>query len=99
MPRVSSKSSGRPATLEVFNTLDLTGVDAVLMSGTGMPTLRAMQQLITRVPLLSSNLCLAWALDKAANETELRSATPGSATFASWLARDAAWRGRVDAQR
>ena len=78
--------------LDVFARLDLTGADAVLMRGTGMPTLRAMAQLTgaasnlhagnggasgtsrrnatnalrtTGLPLLSSNLCLAWALDQA----------------------------------
>ena len=75
--------------LEVCNTLDTKDADAVLMSGTGMPTLRAMQQLDIGIPLLSSNLCLAWALDKAAG---------GAAAFAPWLARDAAWRRRLAAR-
>ena len=75
--------------LDVFATLDLTGAEAVLMSGTGMPTLRAIAQLSLQhagLPLLSSNLCLAWALDKAAG---------GSAALAPWLAHDAAWRARL----
>lgn len=75
--------------LEVFNRLDTTGADAVLLSGTGMPTLCAMQQLDIGIPLLSSNLCLAWALDKAAG---------GVAAFSPWLAREAAWRQRVNAR-
>ena len=78
--------------LDVFATLDLEGAEAVLMSGTGMPTLRAIAQLSAThagVPLLSSNLCLAWALDKAGG---------GAASFAPWLASDAAWRLRL-AQR
>jgi len=39
---------------------------AVLMSGTGMPTLRAIGEIshATGKPVLSSNLCLAWALGK-----------------------------------
>ena len=74
--------------LEVCNTLDTKDADAVLMSGTGMPTLRAMQQLDIGIPLLSSNLCLAWALDKAAG---------GVAAFRPWLANDAGWRQRVTA--
>jgi maleate isomerase len=38
--------------------------DCVLASGTGMPTLRALRQFAGEcsVPVLSSNLCLAWAL-------------------------------------
>ena len=76
--------------LEVFAALDLEGADAVLMSGTGMPTLRAIAQLSQRhpgMPLLSSNLCLAWALDKAGG---------GAAAFAPWLKNDAAWRIRLE---
>lgn len=75
--------------LDIFATLDLKGAQAVLMSGTGMPTLRAIAQLSlqhSNLPLLSSNLCLAWALDKAAG---------GVAAFAPWLAHDAAWRSRL----
>lgn len=72
--------------LDVFAQLDTTNTDVVLMSGTGMPTLRAMQVIREELPLLSSNLCLAWALDKAAG---------GDASFASWLAADAAWRARL----
>lgn len=53
------------AVLGVFKTLDTAGCVAVLMSGTGMPTLRALQTLAVQqlpVPVLSSNLCLAWAM-------------------------------------
>jgi maleate isomerase len=37
--------------------------EVLLLSGTGMPTLRALDGLTTRfgLPVLSSNLCLAWA--------------------------------------
>ena len=39
-------------------------VDCVVVSGTGMPTLGALRQLgtTTGLPIISSNLCLAWAL-------------------------------------
>jgi maleate isomerase len=41
-------------------------VDAVVVSGTGMPTLRALRRWRSErgdnPPVLSSNLCLAWAL-------------------------------------
>ena len=40
------------------------GADAILLSGTGMPTLRAIVAIerATGRPVLSSNLCLAWAV-------------------------------------
>ena len=78
--------------LDLFAQLDLGHADAVLMSGTGMPTLRAIAQLAAAhpgLPLLSSNLCLAWALDKAAG---------GDMALAPWIAADAPWRARL-AQR
>jgi len=41
-------------------------MDALLLSGTGMPTLRAIGELARAFgrPALSSNLCLAWALSR-----------------------------------
>jgi maleate isomerase len=50
--------------------------EAVLLSGTGMPSLRALRVLAGElpIPVISSNLCLAWAL--------LRAALPGQ-TLAS----------------
>ncbi|MBV7483296.1 aspartate/glutamate racemase family protein [Bordetella sp. BOR01] len=47
--------------------LDIGNADAVLISGTGMPTLRAIPRIALRTgkPVVSSNLCLAWALLKA----------------------------------
>ena len=36
--------------------------DAVLLSGTGMPSLRAIAAAVDGPPMLSSNLCLAWAM-------------------------------------
>jgi len=47
----------------VIDSLDTRGADAVLVSGTGMPSfelLRARQS--QRPPVISSNLCLAWRL-------------------------------------
>lgn len=42
-------------------------IDAVLITGTGMPTLAALPAAATRIgrPVLSSNYCLAWALLRA----------------------------------
>lgn len=42
--------------------LSVDNVDAVLITGTGLPSYRAIQQWQHSVPLLSSNLCLAKAL-------------------------------------
>jgi len=44
--------------------IDHNGAEVILASGTGMPTLAALRRWRTesRVPVLSSNLCLAWAL-------------------------------------
>ncbi len=54
--------------LQALRTVDVTGADCLLASGTGMPSLLALRQLRreTALPLLSSNLCLAWALLRAA---------------------------------
>lgn len=73
--------------LEVYAGLDTRGADAVLLSGTGMPTLRAIASLNARtpagIPILSSNLCLAWLLGKAAG---------GDPALDAWLASGAPWR-------
>jgi maleate isomerase len=50
--------------LRALRAVDSSGAEALLATGTGMPTLRALRELQpheTR-PVLSSNLCLAWAL-------------------------------------
>ncbi len=48
--------------------VDLAGADALVMTGTGMPTLGVLADLNARyrMPVLSSNLCLAWSLLHAA---------------------------------
>ena len=53
-----------PMVHEAADRLDTRDVDAILISGTGMPSLRVMPSLALRTgkPVLSSNLCLAWAL-------------------------------------
>lgn len=72
-----------PQVLEIFASLDMRGADAVLLSGTGMPTLRTIASLNAGIPIVSSNLCLAWLLDKI---------TGGAAGLEPWLATNAAWR-------
>lgn len=44
--------------------LDVAGADAVVLTGTGVPTLRVMPEIARRTgrPVLSSNLCLMWSL-------------------------------------
>jgi maleate isomerase len=66
--------------------LDVRGADAVLLSGTGMPSLRTIASLAAGLPVISSNLCLAWLLARGAG-----SAQP----LERWLAADAPWRGRL----
>ncbi len=53
----------RPA-CEAVRAVDASKCDAILMTGTGMPSLPVIRGLQKQagVPLLSSNLCLAWAL-------------------------------------
>ena len=52
----------------VLDGLDARGADAVLLSGTGMPTLAVLRAAAGRRPrLLSSNLCLAWRLQQLAS--------------------------------
>ena len=46
---------------------DLSGADAVLLSGTGMPTLGALRAR-GALAFISSNLCLAWSLLRAAGD-------------------------------
>lgn len=72
---------------EVLAGLDTRGADAVLLSGTGMPTLRTIAARAAGVPVLSSNLCLAWRLAAAAG---------GATALEPWLAPQAAWRQRLD---
>jgi maleate isomerase len=61
-------------------------VDCILVTGTGMPSLGAIARARGRVPVLSSNLCLAWAAHRELD---------GKASLSAWLAPDAAWRERL----
>ena len=77
---------------EVLATLDTNGADAILLSGTGMPTLRSIDRHLkagSGVPMLSSNLCLAWALTRIAG---------GEQALAPWLAAAAPWRAQLAAR-
>jgi maleate isomerase len=50
--------------IEAASLLNTKGAQAILISGTGMPTLRAIPEIARRtgLPVVSSNLCLAWSL-------------------------------------
>lgn len=54
--------------LRALRAIDGTGAEALVATGTGMPTLRALRELQRQEirPVLSSNLCLAWALQRHA---------------------------------
>lgn len=75
-----------PRVLAVLASLDTRGADAVLLSGTGMPTLRTIASLNPGIPIVSTNLCLAWLLDKI---------TGGNPALEPWLATDAPWRKKL----
>ena len=68
--------------------LDLGDADALLMSGTGMPTLRAIPALCKSLgkPVLSSNLCLAWATLRICG-ADLPAPTSGEPLFGGWTQR------------
>lgn len=57
--------------LAALRGVERNGADAVLISGTGMPTLRVLREAAreTELPVISSNLCLAWALLRAGAPT------------------------------
>ncbi len=75
-----------PALLEHAERFDTRGAEAVLLAGTGMPSLRAIQPLEAArgVPVLSSNLCLAWALAKITGTAQ---AGPESRLYGGWSSR------------
>lgn len=79
-----------PVVQNILTSLDTTGCDAVLMSGTGMPSLRTMAAHTLPMPVLSSNLCLAWAMQCAVQ--------PGQSSMDllyDMLAPNADWRSRL----
>lgn len=72
--------------LEQINGLSDAKVDCIVVTGTGMPSLAAIAKARTAAPVLSSNLCLAWAAHRRLG---------GQAPLHSWLAADAPWRERL----
>jgi maleate isomerase len=78
---------------EVLTGLSTEGCDAVLLSGTGMPTLRSIASAAAHPPMLSSNLCLAWAMQAA-----LKPAMNCRDGLVAFLVAGAAWRERLAAR-
>ena len=77
-----------PMVLEAAAALQWEKADAILLTGTGMPTLRAIPELAQRSgkPVLSSNLCLAWALLKALPWTvPVPAPRDGEILFGGWM--------------
>jgi maleate isomerase len=73
-------TSGQAA--EVLAGLDLSGVDAVLLSGTGMPSLPALATgHPSGVPVVSSNFCLAAKMVSALGRDDL---LDGGLGIAGW---------------
>ncbi|WP_028601813.1 maleate cis-trans isomerase family protein [Ottowia thiooxydans] len=76
--------------LEHVQQLDTSDADVVLLTGTGMPTLRAIPLISASVgkPVLSSNLCLAWSLlRKTGSPAALPSPGKGESLFGGWTQR------------
>jgi maleate isomerase len=65
--------------------LKLVGVDAVLVTGTGMPSLAALREPLTSVPVLSSNSSLAARLLDLHGRSELLE--PGAPAIRGWQQR------------
>ena len=86
-----------PAVQQVLAGLDTSACDAVLMSGTGMPSLRTMASHRLAMPVLSSNFCLAWAM-QCAVQAGGSSGTSASQLLFDMLAPDADWRARLGAR-
>lgn len=77
--------------LEAFKALSWDNADAVVLSGTGMPTLRALLEIrrLTDKPVISSNLCLAWSLAAAVGDVDTVYPKPGpnETLFGGWTER------------
>jgi maleate isomerase len=77
---------GSAQALKEIEVLAEVKADCILITGTGMPSLGAIAKARTSLPVLSSNLCLAWAAQRKLD---------GKASLQTWLAPDAPWRARL----
>ena len=76
--------------LQCIEQLNTSDADAVLLTGTGMPTLRAIPLIAAKFgkPVLSSNLCLAWSLlRKTGASVGLEAPAAGESLFGGWSQR------------
>ena len=79
-----------PMVLESISTLDWREAEAVVMTGTGVPPLRAIAEVarMSGKPVLSSNLCLAWSLLRKLGLSEsLPAPGTGEFLFGGWSTR------------
>lgn len=79
------------AVADLVKALDTRGCDAVLLSGTGMPSLRLMAQHDRPMPMLSSNFCLAWAM-----RCTIEPSKPALSLMREMLAPSAGWRQSIN---
>ena len=76
--------------LDSIEHLDWTNADAVVLTGTGVPTLRAIGDIarLSGKPVLSSNLCLAWYLLKQLKaDQDLPPPGIGESLYGGWNSR------------
>jgi maleate isomerase len=83
-------SLGSKDALAALSRLDTSGAQAILLTGTGMPTLGAIAAAGGSLPVLSSNLCLAWKAAQILGS--------GNADLGAWLGAGAWWRGALAAR-
>ena len=85
-------SLGSSAALDALRALCDKPLDAIVMLGTGMPTLRSIAATIggSQAPTISPNLCLAWRVVEA-----LEHRPPDVSTLMSWLDGDG-WADRLN---
>jgi maleate isomerase len=79
-----------PMVIEAAGALQWEQADAVVLTGTGMPTLRAIPEIARRSgkPVLSSNLCLTWALLQALSwQVPFPQPKPGEFLIGGWMER------------
>jgi maleate isomerase len=81
-PIYSLTASSAAQALAALGALEHRPLDAIVMLGTGMPTLASIAQVIgwNGPPVMSCNLCLAWRVVEALDGRE-----PRGATLPSWL--------------
>jgi maleate isomerase len=68
--------------------LDLSNAEVLVLTGTGMPTLKAIPELSRQIgkPVLSSNLCLAWMAMTTCG-VSLPAATATEPLYSGWAPR------------